>query len=307
MLSAKTSLILFEKKTENPWVSSTAGLSFSKQAVSFLTVFQVKYADFARAGSSPDHPIVFLGAGGKVGGVRTKLLAEKGLYVRATTRPGNLLVVGSLNPFISHAPTDVTKYATLQTAFAGASGVIFAASASGKKKGCEPIDVDLLGSYYTAKACLEQDGSRLVLVSAGSATRPDSAGFKAINFSIMYVYGDHLMDAKIAGEAPVRDLYSAAGKTGYSIVRPGGLSDQPPVGPSKVHISQGDVYSAEIPGQDVALVTTAALLKGPATDSTTIEVNQVDHLTKSLSRLPDLPPELIHAGASSYEDFLMDS
>ena len=50
------------------------------------------------------------------------------------------------------------------------------------------------------------------------------------------------MGYKIAGEEAVRDAYAAANKPGvaYTVIRPGGLSDGPAVGPGTVHISQGD-------------------------------------------------------------------
>jgi hypothetical protein len=90
----------------------------------------------------------------------------------------------------------------------------------------------------------------------------------------------------------------------YTIIRPGGLNEKPSVGSKLVHVSQGDVYSSEVTREDVALVTVAALLKGKATDFTTFELNQVEGLTKAMNSLPDLPPELIHAGASSYDALL---
>mmetsp|Transcript_6178 Transcript_6178/g.15511 ORF Transcript_6178/g.15511 Transcript_6178/m.15511 type:complete len:209 (-) Transcript_6178:2047-2673(-) len=120
---------------------------------------------------------------------------------------------------------------------------------------------------------------------------------------IQYVYGDHIMDAKIAGENIVRDLYAAKGGPGlaYSVIRPGGLNDKPSVGSSKVHVSQGDVYSSEISREDVALVTVATLLKGTDTDFTTFELNQVEGLGKAMKSLPDLPAELVHTGANSFD------
>ena len=114
------------------------------------------------------------------------------------------------------------------------------------------------------------------------------------------------MDSKVAGEIAVRDLYSRLGGPGlaYTIIRPGGLSDKPSVGPENIHLSQGDVYSSEIPREDIANVVVAALLKGGASDFTTVEVNQIQGLTKSLGSLPDLPSELVHKGASSYSKLL---
>lgn len=117
------------------------------------------------------------------------------------------------------------------------------------------------------------------------------------------MYGDHIMDAKIAGENIVRDLYATKGGPGlsYAVVRPGGLNDKPSVGSNKVHVSQGDVYSSEISREDVALVTVATLLKGADTDFVTFELNQVEGLGKAMKSLPDLPAELVHAGASSFD------
>jgi hypothetical protein len=106
----------------------------------------------------------------------------------------------------------------------------------------------------------------------------------------------------------VRDLYEAAppsdSSLAYSIVRPGALSDKPSRGPDVIHISQGDVYTSEIPREDLAQVTVAALLKGRDTDFCTFEVNQMEGLGKVSINLPDAPKELVHVHAPSYEKML---
>ena len=79
-----------------------------------------------------------LRAGGKVGKLATEILSSKGLYVRATTRSGRQ-ILESDSKFVAYAPCDVTNDDSLKSALVGASGCIFAASASGKKKGGEPI------------------------------------------------------------------------------------------------------------------------------------------------------------------------
>lgn len=268
-----------------------------------MILSQVANAGEGGIGSSPDSPIVVLGAGGKVGKLCTEILSNQGLYVRATTRSGRS-ILDKESPFVSYAPADVTQLESMENSVKGASGVIFAASASGKKKGGEPTSVDYLGVYNTAKACLDQKVPKLVVVSAATATRPDSLGFKATNYFVKFVYGDRIMDSKIAGEAAMRDLYASAGSKGYAVVRPGGLNDKKTVGPAKVHVSQGDVYASEISREDVALVTVATLLKGASTDGVTFELNQQEGLAKALKDLPDPPAELIHAGASSFDALL---
>ena len=134
-------------------------------------------------GTSPESPIVVLGGGGKVGKLCTQILASKGLYVRCTTRSGRPVLDGE-SQYVSYAPCDVTSDKSLAEALKGSSGCIFAASSSGKKKGGDPIDVDYVGCYKTAQACLAAKVPKLVVVSSGTVTRPDSAGFKATNFFI---------------------------------------------------------------------------------------------------------------------------
>lgn len=256
-------------------------------------------------GSSRDKPIVILGAGGRVGKLCTQLLADRGLYVRATTRSGRP-VLDNDSSYVSYAPADVTKFDSVNEALAGATGCIFAASASGKNAGGEPPAVEFLGAYNTGKACLANNVAKLVLISSTAVTRPKSLGFKATNFSVKFSIGDRVMDAKIAGEAAIRDLYAdSSGPAAYCIVRPGGLQNRPEsAGPQNVHVSQGDVYASEIGRIDVAETCVAALLKGKATDNTTLEVNLVEGLIKCQRGLPDLPPELIHAGAPSFDALL---
>lgn len=78
----------------------------------------------------------------------------KNLYTRAVTRSGRQ-TIDATTSYVSYASGDVTNYESIKAAIDGASGVIFAASASGKNKGGDPAHVDYLGVYNTAKACLE--------------------------------------------------------------------------------------------------------------------------------------------------------
>ena len=165
-------------------------------------------------------------------------------------------------------------------------------------------DYNLQTPSVTYQACLECGVPKLVVISAGSVTRPDFVGFKATNLFVKYVYGDKIMDHKIAGEAVMRDLYANQNQCAYCVVRPGGLSDAQGEGSGLIHVSQGDVYSAEITRQDVAEVTIAALLKGKATDFTTFELNMQKGLAKVSKDLETPPEELVHAGAKTYDGLL---
>lgn len=304
-LSLQASTAENDENYPTSFLASRRGVISTVSAVGIASLFPLPSFASDGLGTSPDSPIVVLGAGGKVGKLCTEILAKQGRYVRAVTRSGRE-VLGSPSDYVTYASGDVTKYDTLEETLKGSSGVIFAASASGKKKGGDPAHVDYYGVYNTAKACLADSVSKLVVVSAGTVTRPDSLGFKATNFFVKYIYGDNIMGYKIAGEEVMRDLYAKSGKPelAYAVVRPGGLSDGPSVGSSKVHVSQGDVYSSEIAREDVALVTVAALLKGKSTDFTTFELNQEEGLGKAEGSLPDLSSELVHAGAPTFEGLL---
>ena len=141
-----------------------------------------------------------------MGALCSQILADWGLYVRATTRSGRA-ILESDSKYVSYAPADVTRYDSLNAAMKGSSGAIFAASASGKNRGGEPQQVEFLGAYNTAKACLASNVAKLVLISSAAVTRPDSLGFKATNWSVTFIYGDRVMDAKIAGEATIRFVH----------------------------------------------------------------------------------------------------
>ena len=91
----------------------------------------------------------------------------------------------------------------------------------------------------------------MVLVSSGGVSKPTSAVYLFLNFA-----ANGIMDAKIAGEDQMRALYAAPGVAakglGYSIVRPGGLTNEPPVGVEAVELNQGDDKSGRIARADVA-------------------------------------------------------
>lgn len=262
------------------------------------------FAAAGAVGSSSSAPIVVVGAGGKTGRLVLEKLKARGLYAVGVTRNGRDLGIGGST--ISYGSGDVTKVDTLQSAFKGASGVVFTASAS--KKGGDAAHVDYLGVANTAKAALDNQVPRLVVVSSGAVTRPESIGFKITN-----VFG-RIMDYKIAGEEAMREAYAAApagGKCSYTVVRPGGLSDKPSAGAKGVEVGQGDILSAEIGREDVAEVTVAVLLSAQAKDAT-IECygsagetmfGAATGASKLAKTLPEVPAKFIHR-ADSFEGLL---
>ena len=281
--------------------------------------------------TTPDKPIVVLGAGGKTGRIIAQILAEQEQYVCAVTRNGRTLdnIPKTSEPYVSYAVGDVTSFdSVLSVLEPGAAGVVWAATSSGVKKGGgDAFEVDSKGAYFTAKACLACNVPKLAFLSAGCVTHPNALGAKAVNTMTQWTYGKlPWTDAKLAGEAAVRQLYRnrTRNKTNlaYVIIRPAAsLSNKTPIPVDDLLVMQGDVYSSAqtISRTNVAHVVVGALMKGKATDSVTFEVaparalykydegNVLDLLnlpTKKQTTIPDLPKALVHRNALSYDDLL---
>ena len=83
-----------------------------------------------------------------------------------------------------------------------------------------------------------------------------------------------IMDAKISGENSLRRLYAAQGVAdkglGYTVVRPGGLVKDAPLGVGALELNQGDNKSGRIARSDVAAICVESLAS-PATFDTTFE------------------------------------
>ena len=60
------------------------------------------------------------------------------------------------------------------------------------------------------------------------------------------------MKAKIDGENEVRRLYAGSTGASYTIIRPGGLLEDPPLGCASIELNQGDGKSGRISRWDVA-------------------------------------------------------
>ena len=261
--------------------------------------------------STPKRYVV-LGAGGKTGKKICRILNEKGFLVTAVTTDGRDLSLDGGQLPITYARGDVTDPASIQNLLSehDVSGVVFAASAS--KKGGDAKAVDYLGVSNVAKATVENKVPRLVVISSGAITRPDSVGFK-----ITELFGQ-IMSFKMLGENSLRDTYNASPDStlSYTIVRPGGLSDKESIGARGVEISQGDVLSAEVTREDVAQTTVAALTTSKKVFRATVEVfgrsgeSMFGAKTGALplaKNLPTIPESLIHVTESDSYDELFNS
>ena len=149
---------------------------------------------------------------------------------------------------------DVTDFEGLKKALMNSKVVIFAASASAKG-GSAAEDVDYKGLVNTAKICLEFGIPKLIVISSGAVTRPDSFGYKVTNFFTR----NNIMGWKAKGEEELKALYSDAKSNNeaqntchYTILRPGGLTDKNSSPISDIEFNQGDTIIGEISRLDLA-------------------------------------------------------
>ena len=226
--------------------------------------------------------VIILGANGGTGRECVSAVLASGRSCYATTRNGMFnfdddesgSLLRSSNPKLFQAQADVTDLNGLMSLVEkvnnnpledSVGAIIFAASASAK--GNNAGDVDYQGVINAAKICIQKNIPRLVVVSSGAVTRPNSAVYKLLNF-----VGNGIMEAKIRGEDEVRNLYKSKDLMdkglGYTIVRPGGLTNEAPLGPFFLEINQGDDKSGRLSRADVAGICVASLDVAKTWDTT---------------------------------------
>jgi len=227
----------------------------------------------AALGSTPENPIVIIGASGKTGMEVAQALAREGLYCVTMSRSGrNPFKVVKLKPevqsFIQHydAGVNVLERESLEQALkdVNASAIIYCASAS--KQGGTAYQVDDEGVGYAAQAALDLK-ARLILVSALAVDRPNSKSYQVTNTLGGNFQG--IMDAKQQGEEKVRSILSR--KKNYVIVRPGvllnGISRN---GAIDMEVNQGDTIGGGLSRDELAGVVVGALISGK--NGITVEV-----------------------------------
>lgn len=235
--------------------------------------------------------VIVLGANGGTGRECVSAILASGRPCVATTRSGMFnydddeMLLGDdknnsqlrrSNSNLQEGQVDATNLNSILTMVdqidnKNIGAMIFAASASvkGKTPGVnDAFTVDCQGVINAAQCCIQRNIPRLIIVSSGAVTRPNSAVYKLLNF-----VGGRIMEAKIQGEDGVRDLYHdndvVERGLGYTIVRPGGLTADPiPLGPAYLEVNQGDDKSGRLSRADVAGICVACLESESAFDST---------------------------------------
>ncbi|MXW46682.1 MAG: SDR family oxidoreductase [Gammaproteobacteria bacterium] len=207
---------------------------------------QVAPAEAEEAAAEGDmKPLVLVaGATGKTGTLVVQQLQAKGYPVRAFVR-NSAKAVERLGADVEAVVGDLKDPASIAAALDGVGAVINTASASGgPENSAEHVDFE--GARNLAEAALAAGVGQYVLVSSRGVTDDDHYLNRMFNNILIW---------KRRGEEAV-----AASGIPYTIVRPGGLSDDPG-GKQTVIFEQGDTQSEGIwiTRADVARVCVSAL------------------------------------------------
>jgi uncharacterized protein YbjT (DUF2867 family) len=189
-----------------------------------------------------DDLVAVVGATGRTGVPVVEQLVARGYQVRALVRDA-AAARAKLPAGVAVVVADVRDPNTLAPALKGAKYVISTIGAKADPTN-GPREIDHLGVANLATASRAAGVQQLVLVSSSSVT-------KAAENPMAFMRP--ILAAKFEGEQALR-----ASGVPYTIVRPGGLSEEPG-GKLAVSFSQGDTTTGRIPRADVATACIEAL------------------------------------------------
>lgn len=185
--------------------------------------------------------VVIVGGHGKIGLRLVKLLADRGDsprgIIRKTEQAHDLEEIGA-EPIV----LDIENVDDIDDALAGADAVVFAAGAGPGSGPARKRTVDYGGAVKLADACRSQEIRRYVMVSSIGSNRPET-------------WSDQMRPYQEAkAEA---DKYLVESGLDYTIIRPGGLTDDP--GTGNVQIAERVEYGT-VTRDDVAAVIAECLV-----------------------------------------------
>jgi uncharacterized protein YbjT (DUF2867 family) len=185
--------------------------------------------------------VVIVGGHGKIAMRLSKILAERGDsprgIIRKTEQADELEEIGA-EPIV----LDIENVDDIDDAFAGAEAVVFAAGAGPGSGPARKLTVDYGGAVKSVDAAIAKEIRRFVIVSAIGANHPERWS------DDMKPYYEAKADA---------DKFVAESGLDYTIVRPGGLTDDP--GTGKVDLGDGPGGTGSVTRDDVALVLAEVL------------------------------------------------
>lgn len=229
----------------------------------------------ARAAASPSGTVVVVGATGQTGRRVVAQLRARGVAVRAAAR--DTKKAASLGLALTGADlvqADVLDVASLDDALRGAEALVvttgFTPSLNLGKD--NPSKVDQSGTVNLVDAAKRAGVNKVVLVSS-LLTNAVAVGQKDNdNYKFLNAFGG-VLDAKLAAEK-----YLRASGIDYTVVRPGGLSNEPPDAVGNLIVSGEDTLFGlpTDPGREISRDTVAAVcveaLYQPAASDKVVEI-----------------------------------
>jgi uncharacterized protein YbjT (DUF2867 family) len=209
--------------------------------------------------------VAIAGGHGKIALILGRLLAERGDTARGLIRnpdqADDLRAVG-IEPVIA----DLENESDIASAIRGADAVVFAAGAGPGSGDARKRTVDFGGAVKLVEAAKAEGVSRYLIVSSMGADKAPEDGSEG--------FGAYLQ-AKFEADEAVR-----ASGLDYTVVRPGGLTDDPGTGLVTIaeHTGRG-----KIPRADVAAVFVACL-------DTPSTIGQSFDLISGTTPIPDALP-----------------
>jgi len=207
--------------------------------------------------------VLVAGATGQTGVLIVRQLQQQGYHVRALVRDPEK-ARGQLGPDVDYVQGDVKDAATVNAAAAGVQAVVSSLGARGKDGPDRPEMIDYHGVRNLVDAARAARVRQFVLIS--------SRGVTDKNHVLNRMFGNVLV-WKLEGEN-----YLRASGLAYTIVRPGGLLNEPG-GKGEIVLEQGDKpvggRGLFIPREDVATLCVEAL-EHPEAKFRTFEVHRVD-------------------------------
>jgi uncharacterized protein YbjT (DUF2867 family) len=205
--------------------------------------------------------IVIAGGHGKIALLLERLLVERGDQavglIRNPAHTADVQQAGAEAVLCDLEAASADDIALLLT---GADAVVFAAGAGPGSGAARKDSVDRAACVRLADAAERAGVSRFVQVSSMGAGQPPRPG----SDEVWAAY----ITAKSAAEEDLR-----ARRLGWTILRPGSLTDAPPAG--AIRLAAPPVPAGAVPRADVAAVI-AALLDEPGTRHRTLELTGGD-------------------------------
>lgn len=190
--------------------------------------------------------IAIAGGHGQIARLLARRLAETGHEPRALIRnPDHIADIEADGATPIVIDLENADDAELAEALTGCDAAVFAAGAGPHSGPARKLTVDRDGAILLADACVQAGVGRLVVISA---RRADS--FDPESDDVFQVY----LRAKSEADAAVR----AHGDLDWTIVRPGGLTDEPGAGMLEI----GENVEGSIPRADVAHLVTELVTSG---------------------------------------------